>query len=295
MFTAEREMAARLAAFAWLDSKMATGQSELTREELEGFTFEGERLKLLDQSRGIRNPANFSATLSVMTTIGGPYADEPVAGGFVRYEYQDGGEGGTNVKLRRAAELRAPVIYFRSIRRKVFIADYPAYVTDLPGQQAVLLTIGEDLHSFGDPDAMNEAQRSYAERVTRQRLHQPLFRAKVMYAYESRCAVCSLRHADLLDAAHIIPDRDDAGAPEVRNGVALCKIHHAAYDRNFLGLSPDYVIHINQELMLEVDGPMLRYGIQAMDKQALQVPRRTSERPDREKLAHRFEEFARSA
>ena len=82
------------------------------------------------------------------------------------------------------------------------------------------------------------------------RLHQPLFRAEVMHDYEQRRAVCSLRHADLLDAAHIITDRDEAGASVVGNVVALCEIHHAAYDRNFLGVSPDFVIFINAELML---------------------------------------------
>lgn len=294
MFDAERELAARQAAFRWLDAKLETGQSELSRAELESFEFEGEPLKLIDQSRGIRNPAQFSATLSVMTGANSPYADEPVAGGLVRYDYR-AGEGGDNVKLRRAAELRMPIIYFRSIRSAAFIADYPVYVTDMPDERAVLLAIGEDLQAFGDPSTMSEVQRSYVERITRQRLHQPLFRAQVMFAYERRCAVCSLRHADLLDAAHIIPDHHDEGAPVVRNGVALCKIHHAAYDRDFLGLSPDYIIHINTDLMLEVDGPMLKYGIQAMDKRPLHVPARSGDRPDRDRLAVRWEEFTRKA
>lgn len=294
MFSAERETAARTSAFAWLDAKLSSGQAELTRAELESFEFDGRVLKLIDQSRGIRNPSEFAATLSVMTSANGPYADEPIPGGLVRYDYR-AGDGGDNSKLKRAAVLRVPIIYFRRIRPGVFIADYPAYVTDVPEQRAVLLAIGEDVHAFGDPRSMNETQRSYVERLTRQRLHQPLFRAQVMHAYERRCAVCSLRHADLLDAAHIVPDRDEAGTPTVSNGVALCKIHHAAYDRNFLGLSPDYVIHINADLMLEVDGPMLRYGIQAMDKQALQVPVHRRDHPDRGKLAIRYEEFTRAA
>lgn len=286
----ELEHAVRQAAFRWLDAKLATGQSELSRAELESFSFNGEPLKLIDQSRGIRNPRQLAATLSVMTGANSPYADEAVAGGLIRYDYR-AGEGGDNVKLRRAAELQVPIIYFRSIRPAVFIADYPVYVTDVPEERAVFLAIGEDLHALGEPGSMTVAQRSYAERVTRQRLHQPLFRANVMHAYERRCAVCSLKHADLLDAAHIIPDHAEAGMPVVSNGVALCKIHHAAYDRNFLGLSPDYVIHINEELMLEVDGPMLKYGIQAMNKRALQVPARPKERPDRDKLAVRYDEF----
>jgi predicted restriction endonuclease len=41
-------------------------------------------------------------------------------------------------------------------------------------------------------------------------------------------------HAALLDAAHIILDTEPQGEPTVRNGLALCKIHHAAYDRKGL-------------------------------------------------------------
>ena len=43
-----------------------------------------------------------------------------------------------------------------------------------------------------------------------------------------RCALCRLRHQELLDAAHITPDSEAEGEPLVSNGVVLCKLHHAA-------------------------------------------------------------------
>ena len=290
----EWESRVRRAAFEWLDRKLGSGQAELSRAELESFEFEGERLPLIDRNRGIRNPAAFEATLSVMTHADGPYEDDAVEGGLIRYAFRTG-EGGDNVKLRRAAALDVPIIYFRSIRPSVYIADYPVYVTDVPQERVVLLAIGEEMHFFGDPLEMSPAQRRYAERLVRQRLHQPLFRAKVMHAYLQRCAICSLRHPDLLDAAHIIPDADVTGVPEVSNGLALCKIHHAAYDRSFLAVSPDYRVHVNDELMREVDGPMLRYGIQAMNGKRITVPERRSERPKAESLAVRYEQFLTGA
>nr|WP_306428060.1 HNH endonuclease [Brevibacterium sp. 50QC2O2] len=58
------------------------------------------------------------------------------------------------------------------------------------------------------------------------------------------CAVCSLAHPQLLDAAHIIDDSDEHGIASVVNGLALCKIHHAAYDKFFMGIRPDYVIEL---------------------------------------------------
>ena len=73
-----------------------------------------------------------------------------------------------------------------------------------------------------------------------------------------------LHHGSLLDAAHIVPDTEPAGIPTTPNGLALCKIHHAAYDQNMLGVSPDYKVSINREVLAEVDGPMLKHGLQEM-------------------------------
>jgi putative restriction endonuclease len=73
-----------------------------------------------------------------------------------------------------------------------------------------------------------ELERRYRDQLVKQRVHQPLFRAMVIDAYQRRCAVCSLNHVELLDAAHITPDSDPGGPPATRNGLSLCKIHHAA-------------------------------------------------------------------
>jgi putative restriction endonuclease len=104
--------------------------------------------------------------------------------------------------------------------------------------------------------------------------------------------VCSLRHAPLLDAAHIVADADPLGVASVRNGLALCKIHHAAFDADILGISPDRLVAIRSDLLLEVDGPMLRHGLQEHHGQRLRViPPARTERPDRDLLARRFARF----
>src|SRR3712207_9227509 len=71
--------------------------------------------------------------------------------------------------------------------------------------------------------------------MTRRRLHQPVFASQVMVAYETRCAVCSLNHRELLDAAHIIPDSAPQGDAVVTNGLALCKLHHARSEERRVG------------------------------------------------------------
>jgi putative restriction endonuclease len=57
-----------------------------------------------------------------------------------------------------------------------------------------------------DPDV-----RRYATREALFRLHHDRFRAAVLRAYSTRCAVCRLREGTLLQAAHIIDGRDPHG------------------------------------------------------------------------------------
>ncbi|MGN6089556.1 MAG: hypothetical protein ACTHNT_09730 [Actinomycetales bacterium] len=87
-------------------------------------------------------------------------------------------------------------------------------------------------------------------------------------------------------------DGQPGGEPVVSNGLSLCKIHHAAYDRNILGVSPDLVVHINSRVLEETDGPMLRHGLQDFHRQPLRVlPTKSAQKPDRDRLDVRFSGF----
>src|SRR5450830_24270 len=127
---------------------------------------------------------------------------------------------------------------------------------------------------MGDLHDLPEPQRAYAQRLAKQRLHQPAFRTRVLLAYDTRCTVCSLHHGALLDAAHIVPDTELGGIPTTPNGLALCKIHHAAYDQNMLVAGPDYKVAINREVLAEVDGPMLKHGLHEMHGRTITLPGR---------------------
>ena len=93
-----------------------------------------------------------------------------------------------------------------------------------------------------------------------------------------------------MDAAHIIPD-NEGGKPEVSNGLSLCKIHHAAYDQNILGISPDYKVEIRNDILTEIDGPMLKYGLQEMNGHKIFLPHSTINKPDRNGLDFRYQQF----
>lgn len=137
-----------------------------------------------------------------------------------------------------------------------------------------------------DPD-----QRRYVERTTHQRVHQPVFRAQVLTAYEERCAICRLRYVALLDAAHILPDGHPRGIPVVSNGLALCKLHHAAFDANLLGIRPDYIVEVHPAVQEAIDGPMLMHGLQEVHGSTLTVPKGHRVRPDPDRLEERYRLF----
>src|SRR5258705_247214 len=101
-------------------------------------------------------------------------------------------------------------------------------------------------------------ERRYALRAVKQRLHQGSFREAVIAAYGGRCAVSGLPEPMLLDAAHIVEDRDERlGQPVVPNGIPFSKIHHAAFDAHLIGIDPDYRLHVSERLLGPNDGSML--------------------------------------
>jgi putative restriction endonuclease len=122
-------------------------------------------------------------------------------------------------------------------------------------------------------------------------MHQARFREAVLRAYRSCCAICSLRRRELVDAAHIVGDAD-GGAPVLTNGLVLCKLHHAAFDRHILGIRPDLHVVVRHDILAEVDGPMLLHGLQGFHDQKLRViPSRRADRPGADELEQRWERF----
>jgi putative restriction endonuclease len=138
-------------------------------------------------------------------------------------------------------------------------------------------------------------ERRYALRAVKQRLHQASFREAVITAYNGRCALSGLPEPLLLDAAHIVADRDERlGQPVVPNGIPLSKIHHAAFDAHLIGIDPNYRLHVSKRLLMQRDGPMLE-ALKRLNGEAIYLPKRDKDRPDRDRLALRFERFKAAA
>jgi putative restriction endonuclease len=293
------EHAVRVAAMAWLDERTAGGDIPVRQPDVAGFPFLGEQISLLMRQQGICKPRQLEAALAIRTTWTAdgatpPYQDREGPDGLLRYAYRGSDpQSFDNVALRRAYELRLPLIWFIAVAPGVFRALYPVFVVaDEPEQLRVALAVDEG-QRFLTPETVlaDDDRRRYVQRMNRLRLHQPIFRARVLAAYEGRCTICRLGHRELLDAAHILADGHPRGTPVVPNGLAMCAIHHRAFDANVLGIRPDHVVEIRRDILDEIDGPMLRHGLQEMAGTTITRPGRALLAPDPSRLEERYEQF----
>jgi putative restriction endonuclease len=299
VLASDRERRLRAAAFAYLDRLAERGQTLVRQEDLAPFSFEGSPVRLMATQQGIWKPKSLNAALSIRTVFTdnpskAPYEDALGADGFLRYKWRGTDfQHPDNRALRQAMQLGVPLIWFQGVARATYLPVYPVWLSEEePASQQFVVSL--DLESARLRNELLDEDpvfvRRYAEGVAKIRLHQPLFRQRVLVAYANQCSICRLRHTRLLDAAHVLADAD-GGEPVVTNGIAMCKIHHAAYDVDIFGISPDYRVGVRPDVLAEVDGPTLRYTLQAIDGDRIQLPTRMSARPDRDLLALRWRRF----
>ena len=272
----------------------------LARRILEiGFEFQGRRISLIGP-QGIFRPAILRMPISITSApiVDGrdrPYNDEVGANGLLRYRYRgDNPHHPDNIGLRLAMQHGAPLIYNHGVVPGKYMPIWPVYVShDDPANLTFSVAVDDaKLSLVCDGDIAGvEARRQYVTSVVSQRLHQRDFRYRVLAAYRSQCAICRLKHEELLDAAHILPDGHPLGAPVVPNGLALCKLHHAAFDRNIVGIRPDLKVEIREDVLKEEDGPMLHHGLQEFNNAPVWIPRNDILRPKPEFLEERYQMF----
>ena len=288
----------RAAAFAYLDGIQAASGGFATWQQLQEFAFEGRRIPLITQ-RGIRTVSGLPGALSIFTTYAStpesrPYDDELGADDFPRYKWRgEDPELHDNIALRYSMETGQELIWFIGVARGVYEARYPVWLAaEEPSEHQFVVALDADLRQWrpGLEALPHDPMRRLATRIVQVRLHQPVFRKRVLVAYEHRCSLCRLRHLPLLDAAHI---RSDAkgGEPIVPNGIAMCAIHHRAFDANILGVNPKYGIEIRHDVLEEIDGPTLQHALQGLHGEVLTLPKRKVERPRGDLLEERYEEF----
>ena len=295
----------RLAAFQFLDGLRAESDL-LSRAVLaRGFQNNGERVPLLNP-QGIFKPRLCSFPLSITTVPVAddgtrPYEDVIGSDGLLRYRYRGNNAAHPdNVRLREAGRTGTPLIYFHGIVPGKYVADYPVYVVrDDPSTLTFTISVDErrfaELGNVPSDPVEAEIRRRYVTRQVQHRLHQQEFRERVLDAYRHNCAVCTLKREPLLDAAHIVSDRSERGLPVVPNGIALCSLHHRAFDSHLIGVTTAFKIEIRPDVLTETDGPMLIHGLQGFHDKQIRLPRLERHWPDRDLLDERYRLFKQVA
>ena len=298
----------RSAAFAHVAALSAQNGVLDSKVIAQGFQFRGQRIPLVNPQQGIFKPRQMRYLLSIRTVI-------PRKGARVWYDDQrevhnqiyagqecvdyalmgDDPNASNNVWLREAWETGVPFIYFLGVSPGRFQAVMPAFIADWdPKSLSVSVTFGDD-QNISAQQPSDAIERRYTLRQVKQRLHQSQFREAVLSAYDYRCAISNLPEERLLDAAHIVPDRDEKlGQPEVINGLPLSKVHHAAFDSHLIGIDADYRLHVSDALMQQKDGPTLE-ALKQSHGQLLHLPNRKKDYPDRDRLAARFELYKKAS
>jgi putative restriction endonuclease len=293
----------RARAFEFLREQTALHGEVLPHSVLTGgFIFDGSRVPLLGP-QGIFKPAVLpEMPLSIMTkaVVEGearPYDDTLGSDGFLRYRYRGTDpDHRDNRGLRLAMRRGVPLAYLFGITPGRYMAVWPVFIVrDHPAELAFSVAVDAPyMPVLSDPApsiVSLEARRAYVTVLTQKRVHQQSFRERVLRAYREQCAICRLRHEELLEASHILPDGHPRGEPIVPNGLALCSLHHAAFDRHVLGITPKLQIHIRLDVLNEEDGPMLRHGLQGFQGKRIAIPRSTDLQPREEFLAERYQLF----
>lgn len=288
--------------FAFLDREKDDA-GLVTWKQLRQFQLSsGKQVSIIGQN-GIQRPRGIGllGAVTMLTTYRSnpterPYDDRLGEDGYVRYKWK-GAKGDTwdNEALRNAIALKLPLAWFRAVDTGIYEVLYPVWIAgEEPQETQFVLAFDEDIRDQwnGDiwlaPDLA--ARRRYAEASVKRRMHQPMFRARVLHAYGKQCALCRLKHVELLEAAHIRED-SASGEPVVTNGISMCVIHHKAFDTTIIGIRPDYVIEVQPKVLEEKDGPTLQHALQGVHGGRLILPTQRAAYPDKSLLEERYHRF----
>ena len=294
-----------------------------------GFRFENRRVALKHPQRGIHKPRGFEAALSFSTTHKSAnirkYDDAAGLDGYLRYKWQgtDPDEY-TNAAMRKACARGLPLIWFQGIAPNVYLPVFPVWlVHEEPDEHQFVVALDDvQLERWQTAKVIDLAEYRLDDAAARAHaaIDRPVFRARVLVAYGSRCAICHLQCERLLDAAPIRRFAE-GGEPIVRNGISLCGLHHGAYDTDLIGIDGEYRVEVRRDVLAECRRTIEPAALQPVEESTrarkiradssrargtslraigqshqsvLDLPSAGSDRPDQELLEERFERFRRA-
>lgn len=194
-------------------------------------------------------------------------------GGFGVYRRATGGRG----EIAVAFSPEAFVDYVKRQSRLHEFAEHPNEIAVLEAASR-----GEEI----DLDSVTGGGRRIAVRTVLERIGQANFRSRILAVYRHRCAACELQ-LDLVEAAHIVPVKV-GGDNTTPNGVALCYLHHEAYDRGLMGITPDYGVEVSESARRRLQRLARDHGWSDFRdnlRPDIILPDRAQDRPDPDRLA----------
>lgn len=133
----------------------------------------------------------------------------------------------------------------------------------VPEEVEALNRLTELTPSPADPivDQLTTEPRRMVVTSTRKALRDIDFRRRVLCAYEHRCAMCNIQ-LNLLEGAHILPVVHPDSTDATSNGIALCVLHHRAFDKSFVTFDSSREIHVNERVVDELRSDSLDGGLE---------------------------------
>jgi putative restriction endonuclease len=203
---------------------------------------------------------HFEAEADGKTLILGWWAEGGVFAGFDFLKHSGVLGFSPSIQIREEALRKAAINGFSSWikdNQEIAISFHPDFFVEYVRNL-------ESLHSFGESEVdlgvledvierPNEVNDALVQTVTQERqitvtnvkkkMRDNSFKARVLTSYRYKCAICSLQ-LKLVEAAHIIPVEHD-GSDLTSNGIALCVLHHRAFDRALITVNDGYQIIYN--------------------------------------------------
>jgi len=160
---------------------------------------------------------------------------------WLEYEGRQVVQGLTRVEDDRLTQLRQE---YDSLPKALFGSEREPTENEIEEEKSALE------ERVDSPPQLTEDQTRYTE--SRRRARDSAFAELVKDAYDEQCAICgSVRESPNgnpeVEAAHIYPKHED-GRDEVRNGIALCRLHHWAFDTGWLSLTDEYEVLVKDAL-----------------------------------------------
>ncbi len=261
-----------LAAFDLIDSGLATPDHVPWCQELrDRFT---ERFNLVRKHNDQNNP---DLPFRYLAGDGFWKATEADGATPIRREIRVSDIGQVSARFTDGFEFLAAIPANRQLMREALIARYFPHlrINDTP----VVAPLSSSLVAEDTP----EYGRS------------PAFRRKILEIYDHQCAACGLRiklpaaqDVSFIDAAHLVPFSNSHN-DHPTNGLALCKNHHWAMDRNLIAPGPDH--HWQVSKILDPRRSNGEKELLALSGKTLLLPQDEAFHPDAEGLKWRCKQM----